>query len=63
LKAPQLCFSRPATLSQLAEVQRGLNELGSNLDLPPETELTYHPGRLEPRDADFESAAYWEQNT
>ena len=35
---------------QFAEVQRGLNELSSKLDIPPERELTYHPGRMEPRD-------------
>jgi predicted negative regulator of RcsB-dependent stress response len=35
---------------QLAEVQRGLSELSSKLDIPPERELTYHPGRIEPGD-------------
>jgi hypothetical protein len=35
---------------QLAEVQRGINELSSKLDIPPERELTYHPGRIEPGD-------------
>lgn len=33
---------------QLSEVQRGLNELSSKLDIPPERK-TYHPGRIEPR--------------
>jgi hypothetical protein len=32
---------------QLAEVQGGLNELRGKLDIPPERELTYHPGRVE----------------
>jgi hypothetical protein len=32
---------------QLSEVQRGLNELSSKLDIPPVRELTYHPGYIE----------------
>ena len=32
---------------QLAEVQRGLSDLGSRLDIPPERKLTYYPGRIE----------------
>ena len=32
---------------QLANVQRGLNELSSKLDIPPVRELTYHPGYIE----------------
>ena len=36
---------------QLVEVQRRLNELRSTLDIPPERQLTYHPGRLEPSDS------------
>ena len=34
---------------QLSEVQRGLNELSSTLDIPPQRALTYHPGRIELR--------------
>jgi hypothetical protein len=35
---------------QLSEVQRGLHKLSSTLDIPPQRALTYHPGRIEPRD-------------
>jgi hypothetical protein len=34
---------------QLAEVQRGLSELSSTLDIPPQRVLTYHPGRIKPQ--------------
>ena len=37
---------------QLAEVQRGLNELSSTLDIPPQRALTYHPGRIELRNGE-----------
>ena len=37
---------------QLSEVQRGLNELSSTLDIPPQRALTYHPGRIELRNGE-----------
>jgi len=33
-------------IRQLAEIQRGVNELSSKLDIPPERK-NYHPGRIE----------------